>query len=366
MKFLFIYALLLFAVGRSIGQDNQHLFKRSINIKNLGKDSVNISYNDTYRLTEDSCAQITRYSHYNFEKCIFFGKFKDVSNADHNLVVAEGNYNENGFKDGEFITHYLNGNLQAKGSFKNNKYIGKWEFYYENGKPELIFEVVGNEYHILNAWNTEYKQIVTSGKGRYSVNYMLSFLWSGKISNGMPDETWELKIKPDDDPIMTEKFDKNKFAGGENKVMPYTDSSHIVLVKANKLLLCNAEQMFPAAYGCNTPKIVGAKYPGGLDAYSDEIKTVVLDYLNRIYISNNYHHDFAITGEIDEKGALINLHSNSTQGLDRKVILQLYKLSLLQPATINGKPVKQGFTITFSFENSYYNFRYNFLPLQTN
>ena len=143
MKFLFIYTLLFFTVGRLLGQENQHTYTIRLDIKRFGKDSVNIPFNNNYQLSPDSCAQITRYAHFNFSKRIFIGKFKDVSTADHNLVVSKGNYNENGLKDGEFVTHYLNGNLQAKGSFKDDSYIGGWEFYYEDGKPELFFEVVG-------------------------------------------------------------------------------------------------------------------------------------------------------------------------------------------------------------------------------
>jgi hypothetical protein len=148
--------------------------------------------------------------------------------------------------------------------------------------------------------------------------------------------------------------------------MHYTDSSHIVLVQQNKLLLCIAEQMLPSNSGCNTTKIIGARYSEGIDAYTEEIKKVVLDYLNRLYINSYFHNDFTIDGEINEKGAIENLNSHSTQNFDRNVIGQLYKLPLLLPATINGKPVKQKFTITFSFENNYYHFQYKFLPLQVN
>ena len=74
----------------------------------------------------------------------FFGKFKDVSKVDTNLVVTEGNYSPDGFKDGEFTLHYLNGNLRAKGNFKNNKYDGHWQLYYNNGKPQLTFEAINN------------------------------------------------------------------------------------------------------------------------------------------------------------------------------------------------------------------------------
>ena len=102
---------------------------RRVRFESVGKDSAKFAFNDEYNLIEDSCAQIIRYAKYDFKQRIFTGKFTDVNSSDKEKVVASGQYNEKGEKDGEFVSYYLNGNLQAKGNFKNNKFWGRWDLY---------------------------------------------------------------------------------------------------------------------------------------------------------------------------------------------------------------------------------------------
>src|SRR5580698_4278312 len=135
MKKSFVLFLVLYSAFQLQAQ------KRHVNFKLIGTDSINLPLNAAYYMIEDSCAEITRYSHFDFTQKKFKGRFKDVSTGD-SIVVAEGFYSEGGLKNGLFTTHYLNGNLQAKGNFKDNKYDGHWEIFYENGQPELTFDVV--------------------------------------------------------------------------------------------------------------------------------------------------------------------------------------------------------------------------------
>jgi hypothetical protein len=43
---------------------------------------------------------------------------------------------------------------------------------------------------------------------------------------------------------------------------------------------------------------------------------------------------------------------------------QLYTLPFLEPATVDGKPVSQKITITFTFRNGLYSFTYKLLPIE--
>ncbi|HVG17165.1 MAG TPA: hypothetical protein VM935_19490, partial [Chitinophagaceae bacterium] len=104
-----------------------------------GKDSVNIFLNKDYYLIEDSCAEIIRLGHFNQITKKFAGSFKDISSANRQQVIAKGNYDEEGMKEGNFICYYLNGNVQARGNFKNNVFSGKWDFFYPDGKPKITF-----------------------------------------------------------------------------------------------------------------------------------------------------------------------------------------------------------------------------------
>ena len=46
--------------------------------------------------------------------------------------------------NGKFKYYYKNGNLKAKGQFKNNQKSGSWEFYAENGKQLIKREYSNN------------------------------------------------------------------------------------------------------------------------------------------------------------------------------------------------------------------------------
>src|ERR1700744_826358 len=90
--------------------------KRHVPVTYVARDSVNLALSEIFDRIEDSCSTIIRYAHLNKKTHKFFGKFKDVSVEDTSLVLTEGNYNNEGQKDGYFIAHTLNGDLQAKGN----------------------------------------------------------------------------------------------------------------------------------------------------------------------------------------------------------------------------------------------------------
>ena len=46
-----------------------------------------------------------------------------------------------------------------------------------------------------------------------------------------------------------------------------------------------------------------------------------------------------------------------------QIVLDIVRTWRFQPATVNGKPVKQGFTITFDVNPGLYSFSYRFLPI---
>jgi len=343
--------------------------QRQIRFHTIGNDSINLPFNSEYYLIEDSCAQITRYCHFKFADKKFFGKFKDVSTADPKLILAEGSYTDDGLKNGLFTTHYLNGNLQASGNFKNDKYDGKWQLFYESGKPELTFEVTNGDCSIIDAWKPDGAKIIDNGNGIYTDD-LGSFYWKGKLVNGKPEGTWKL-IRTDDitnTPISKEYFKKGKFHDGERGIYDYTDSSHIALVNPSKLPFVTAEKMYISETPCNGVRrrhIVNAQYRDGLSSFSQYISDAVSPYFGKIDLKG-IENTIDIDGEISEKGDLINLKSDGTLNDDiaRGLILKLKNLPSLHPATADGKPVKQKFTISFKIFGGAYQFRYRFLPIE--
>jgi len=231
---------------------------RHINIKTVSRDTVSLPLTGDYYLVEDDCSEIVRYTRFDFHSGKFYGKFKDVGKANPKLVVAEGEYSSDGLKNGLFTIHYLNGKLQATGIFKDDKYDGRWEMFYENGKPELTFEVVNGDLRIVGAWSSEGLKIVDNGTGEYFAR-LGSIYWKGKLLNGKPDGRWKLYRTDDasNTPDAEEYFKKGVFRDGSagNGNLNYTDVSHLQLVDPNKLLLVHLEHMYVSPVPCDGKKL---------------------------------------------------------------------------------------------------------------
>lgn len=371
MKYLLLYLLFYFFWNQSVAQETN----RNIRFKtfDINRDSVVLPLNRNYYLIEDSCSEISRHAHFNFEKKIFFGKFRDVSRLDSNLVVAEGTYNTDGLKDGEFISHYLNGKLQAKGNFKNNQYDGKWEMYYEDGKPQITFNAINGVIQIIDAWKPDGSKTVNNGIGNYSSDFDFAH-WSGKLLNGRPDGTWKL-VNADDineSAISTEHFKKGEFKSGTMGEIDY-NNSRMMLVSPYKLPFVNIERMLISPVPCNgspSKHIVDAQFTGGFEGLSEAIKNAVSLYLGSTEF-RTLAGTVSIEGEVSDRGDFINLRAKSNtfrellaQNLAEGIISRFSTIPRLHPATIDGKPVNQKFVIVFNFGNSSYQFKYHFLPIK--
>ena len=301
-----------------------------------------------------------------FQRKKYLGHFKDFSNTNSNSIISEGDYDEAGLKDGDFTEYYLNGNLLAKGVFKDDHYTGKWTFYYEDGQPQIIFDASDKGITLLSAWDSNHKKIIKNGAGYYSVPF-LRYIWTGNIANGRPDGDW-ICVRPDknEPPIETERFADGHFVNGKNVSGIYTDSSRIVLLNMDMLPLRNAEKMLLSGVGCTVPvsytsKLVSAKFDERNGDLTNQIQDASSNYIARLHWGGG---SITITGDINEKGALINLKS-SRKDLDRGLILGLQKSLSFIPATVDGKPAKQGFVIIFSTINGgLYSFSFRLLAVQ--
>jgi len=345
---------------------------RRVRINFVAKDSVNLLLNEEFDLIEDSCAQIVRYAHLNMKDRKFTGNFKDVLRTDTGLVLTEGSYNSDGLKDGRFVAHYMNGTLQAKGSFKNNSFDGHWDLYYDDGKPQLSLDAVNSEISIADAWDKDGKKVITGGKGPYLIN-MGMISWKGKLLNGKPDGTWRA-YKTDDattTTVVTEEFKNGVFKKGNGPLGDYTDASRLVLADPNDLLpFTRTEKLRVSAVPCNGVKrkhIVGAQYSYGLRVFNEEIKNVVSPYISKVNIST-FENEINIQGYVNEYGDLEGMRAESTFRGDvaNGLIQQLSRLPRLTPATVDGKPTKQKIAFKFTFTKGLYTFSYQFLPITLN
>ena len=220
---------------------------RNVRFKILGKDSVNLALNYQFNMIEDSCSQVIRYGHMNMANRKFYGKIKDVSKLDPKIVLTEGNYTADGLKDGYFITHYLNGNLEAKGTFKNNQNDGDWEIFYADGKPMITFTANEKDIKIIDVWDAKGNKTVNSGTGNYRID-LEGIYWKGKLLNGKPDGTWRA-ANPEDAAnitLVSETYKEGLFKKGTTALGSYNDAPRLALVPPNKLPFTNAESLMIA------------------------------------------------------------------------------------------------------------------------
>jgi antitoxin component YwqK of YwqJK toxin-antitoxin module len=364
MKFLIALplAFILYCADSSAQNNGQRPY-RSVHFDFIAKDSINLSLNNDYDLIEDSCSLVKRYAHIDMRIRKFVGKIRDVSRVDTTLTVTEGFYNTEGQKEGLFTIHYLNGQLQAKGNFKKDKYDGKWEVYYDDGKPKVFFEADDNGIQVTDYWDEKGKKAVENGNGIYSSS-IGGLYWKGKLAGGKPDGNWGLYNDRSGSELASEKFKAGVFTEGKSPGGKYMDASRFELIPKSMLPFIRAEGLKVSAVPCNPVKrkrVMSAQYKHGIQAYSDELVNAVAAYFYYVDVKH-FTNKFTIDGEINEEGYITNLncYDSFNQDISGGLIRCLKRIPPLEPATIDGKPVKQKINFVFKFTQGTYMFNYGF------
>jgi len=364
MKSLLLSFFCLSFLTGALAQKNE----RKLTFRTIGRDSVNIFLNDDYYLIEDTCATITRYGHFNLTNNTFYGKFKDVSMIDPSVILSEGNYTDDGLKNGLFISRYINGNIRSKGSYKNDQFDGKWELNYENGKPHIIFQCDSGNIKILDLWNAKGIQIVEKGKGDFD-----GFSnWRGKLNNGSPDGVWKAADVFDrNKTIATEDFKKGEFQNGRSPIgEKYNGASRIVLIDKWIFPYMRAEKLTASSYPCGNSgsarKVIRyAEFYNGSDYLGQSINDLVNPYLSNVDIKS-YKNTVDLLCTITTKGYIGNVDVKSETLYDETIIrglaYALKKLPSFKPATIDSKPVTQILDIAFVFDHGLQEKKYRYCP----
>ncbi|RFZ95293.1 hypothetical protein D0C36_07125 [Mucilaginibacter conchicola] len=359
MKF-FPIALLVFCCTAASAQNTR--IKREITIKIIDRDSVVLHYDNEFALTDDTCSKITRFGHFSEDQKLD-GAFEDHNSANPTILLTKGAYTE-GLKQGPFIINFPDGKLQAKGEFKNNRFFGKWEVFYANDKPRIFFEADGNAIKITDAWDEKGVKTIANGSGFLKTNDGIT-IWQGKLVNGLPDGTWKSKRVRDDENVNTEYYKNGAFQSGHSLIKEYTDSTRLALVTTNMFKFVQAERFLISTADCDGNKT---------EEYSDAHYSSRMDFPFSTYLSNSINNALSglditafdgrviIEGEFGKDGAVKNLRTRETisEVVTEAVKKQIRQLPALVPATINGKPAKQKFSVTILMSNRTYRFSYQF------
>jgi antitoxin component YwqK of YwqJK toxin-antitoxin module len=87
----------------------------------------------------------------------------------------------NGLKNGEFLISTLDGNLTTRGYIENNKNVGTWKYFYENGDIESIGEFFNDKPN--GKWTWYYENGVKKSEGIY-VNGLQEGKWTKYDESG--------------------------------------------------------------------------------------------------------------------------------------------------------------------------------------
>ncbi|MFD0763932.1 hypothetical protein ACFQZI_03665 [Mucilaginibacter lutimaris] len=340
---------------------------RNIRLEFIKGDSIRLGLNEEFNLIEENCSQILRYCHVDLQQRKFTGPFKDVSHDNPQLIITQGAYSAEGLKEGPFIINYLDGTPQARGSFKHDKFEGKWELFYNTGKPLMTFDASGTDIKIIDVWDEKGKKTVDNGNGIYRSD-MGFIYWKGKLLNGRPDGKWRSKKTADNSDFTAEVYNLGAFKKGITSFNEYTDGPRMELISPTLFLFVGAERLSFSQFGCGFSKpktIIHASYSGGMNSFSERIGEALSSYLNTIDLKS-YDELLTIEGEITETGNLAKLKAINPFNINisQSLINKLRTLPRLKPATIDGKPVAEGFSITMTFQNGMYRFSYQFLPIK--
>ncbi|SDM12840.1 hypothetical protein SAMN05421813_106140 [Daejeonella rubra] len=364
MKYIFFLFLTITFIT-SFGQN-----RRSIRFNTFAKDSINLHLDENYFLIEDTCSSIIRYGHFRFKDRKFFGPFRDLNKLDPQIVLAEGNYTQDGLLDGDMKLFYLNGDSLAIGKYDKGEMVGDWTIYYAGNKKKLEFNKI-SETIVLNAWDETGKQTLTNGTGFYRSD-IGGYYWEGKLINSKPDGTWKLKETGDrtGTVVSSETFKAGNFVKGGGPMGNYTDKSRILLAGNNLLPINNAGLMEVSKKACDPSmmrkKIVYASYRNGTDAFNEEIKRVIAPVFAKLDLKKYFTKEFTLIGSIDEGGRIFNLKYQDTfdDKASTTLIRALYTLPILDPTLVDGISVQSRISFKFIFRDGLYSFQWRLLPLE--
>jgi len=338
---------------------------RSIHYQFIDKDSVKLALNEDFELIEDSCASIFRYARLDTAFGKFVGHIRDVSKADPNVIRTEGTYDKEGNKEGLFVSHFANGQLESKGNFVKNRLDGKWELYYDNGKPRMYFEVHDHDIQLTDYWDPTGKKLVDNGGGKYKFD-VDQIYWEGHLMDGRPVGPWyAYRTGKDEPPIMTEVYKLGEFQVGRSPSgKEYKDAARMELVSQDLLPFTRAEALRLSAMPCGSKfsNIIHPHYKDGMDAYNSLLSDGVKDALRATDLKQFKDNSFSVVGTVDAKGRLTDLKAiNSFNEIISNKLIQVLKgMPGLEPTVVNGRSVKANVQVNFIFNGGYCNFNYTF------
>lgn len=189
---------------------------------------VRFFYDRHYYLVDQDChyKEIEREGHFDFVQRIFDGPIRDYG-LDGELVM-EGSYT-NGKKEGVFRGYHPSGFVKWEVNYVDDIPADTIRYYYPDGRPYLEYLVLDGELLLWSYWNTNGKQRVKNGRGRFELvsepsdayNH-IGYRWivrRGRVRHGKMDMDIFYRYRFEDGTEYTagyETYRQGRFQNGED------------------------------------------------------------------------------------------------------------------------------------------------------
>lgn len=128
---------------------------------------------------------------------IYTGKFKDYSMQ--GILQTEGEYGEDGTRNGNFVFYDTEGKMIATGNYVHGKKSGRWQWVYTNGSPRAVidFSKGDTDFRFEFYRNNHGEVTLENGNGNFTWNTAAfedldgSLTVLGAYENGKRTGTWK-------------------------------------------------------------------------------------------------------------------------------------------------------------------------------
>lgn len=196
---------------------------------NAQKITDTIFFNNRWEICEKPIAAYYRIGTLSIDSFWFYtGKVKDY-NMEGRLVM-EGEYTEDGYKNGLFQFYFLDGSVMISGRYNYDRMIGNWQWNYPNKtiKALIHFDSTKNDFRFIEYNSPKGKNMLSKGTGDFE--WQLGFRNSilpgykveGSFENGKRKGSWRYYIVnayKNEMLSLTEKYDRD---GNFKKAIPGT------------------------------------------------------------------------------------------------------------------------------------------------
>lgn len=355
IKILFIALILLNfsikALSKSIETDSlsiNHSHTVSECIKDIHEKEKRFYFNADYSLTSPSCASYYRVAEYDSIGNFFKGPFQDYRFD--SVLLTEGTY-VNGHLDGKITIRYMNGNIWQKGAYKDGLMVGKWEYFYPDGKPMYNLNLIGDKIILQTVWDQSGNKIVEDGNGiavifrynSFSDIGSVSLNWRGKVKKGLIEGRWKMYYF-NTSTKLNQVYNKGKFIKGYNSGRFFNTYSFFGLGQEQALI--NAEVLKVGACGENPTNATAPFYPLG----NQQLKLDIYSFIDNLDIEILENSMVELSFNVSATGDLSDFKATSSTGLEEYFVLALKELGPWAPAiAVNNEPVDIRTDFTFQF-----------------